>query len=394
MVAQFLTLVEAVRHYRFYQRKFRRRPAGYEPRTALIAPCKGIDTTFERNISSFFAQRYRDYELFFVVESEDDAAYGKLQEIIAEHDEVKAHLVVAGMGTTSSQKLHNLLAAGERVDDSFEVLAFVDSDACLSGDYLLNLVYPLRRDEVGATTGYRWFVPTDEQLSSKVLSAMNAFFAGQMGPHNWNTTWGGAMAIERELFGRAKVAEFWREACTDDYSLTRAVWEQKKIVEFVPACFAASYEQMSWNELFRFARRQFLITRVYMPHLWWLALLGLGHYLVGFWGAFVLTIVWAVMDSAYAIVGAVLAFSFLANGMVKAILRQCFIHEVLERDAARLLGPALIDVMAQPVVAILSIFCLLASGLSRKMEWRGRKYVLRGMRDVEVVAGEGMRHEA
>ncbi len=107
----------------------------------------------------------------------------------------------------------------------------------------------------------------------------NAFFAAQLGPHNWNSAWGGAMAIRREMFEKLEIAKLWRGALSDDYALTYAVKKAELEIVFVPSCFVASYEKSSWSEMFSFARRQFIITRVCMPKLWRLAVLGFGHFI-------------------------------------------------------------------------------------------------------------------
>lgn len=382
---QAATLVQGWRNLVFALRKWQPKPSPYQPRVALIAPCKGIDTAFERNVTALFALDYPDYEVFFVVESSDDPAYAALQKIIATQGaDVPAHLVVAGVSDGCVQKVHNQLAVIDRLDPSFEVLACVDSDACPKPPFLRALVHPLRRQEVGAATGYRWFVPTDHHPASLLLSAINAFFASLMGPHPWNSCWGGAMALKRDTFERAELGSLWRAAFTDDYTCTIAVRRLGLEVAFVPACFVASYESMGWAGLWSFARRQFVLTRVAVPGLWWLAVTGATLFLAGFWVG--LAVTWARLaagapDAWWA---AILPGGIMLSGMLKATARQAVIRKILPEDRGRLVLPGLLDILCSPVIHLFTLACLVASGLSSTVRWRGIRYTLRGLNHVEI----------
>ena len=321
LLIQAVLLVEAHRHLLYTRRKYRPRPLTYMPRVALISPCKGLDNTFDRNIHSFLTLDYPNYELVFVVESQDDPAYQRLLNIIEQNRDratkINARVIVAGHSKTSVQKVHNLLAACDAIGNDVEVLAFVDSDACVKSHFLGSLIHPLRRDFVGATTGYRWFVPTDSAWASRVLSAINAVIASMMGPHSWNATWGGAMAIRREVFKKTRVRDAWANACTDDYSLTNAVRKENLRITFVPACYVASYEQTTWAKMFSFARRQFLITRVLHKKLWIFALLGFGYFVVAFWASLFISLYLFASQSPHAPYAAILPAALMACSMAK-----------------------------------------------------------------------------
>ena len=280
--------------------------------------------------------------------------------------------------------MHNLRSLCQELDEEFEVLVFVDSDACLKPYFLSSMTHPLRRREVGASTGYRWYVPVKFSLSNFVLSAINASVASSLGPHNWNCTWGGAMAIQRDTFLRIGILEIWQNSCTDDLPLTRAVKDAGLKVAFVPACFVASYENMSWGEFFSFARRQFLITRICMPRLWRLALLSWGHFVLAFWTGLVVTLWLANHHSVHAIFAGIMPAFLLAVFMAKAMIRQVMIQKILPEDRLRLLPGALTDILLGPVVAVIALILLLASACSRTMVWRGIKYRLHDYNHTEI----------
>ena len=363
LLIQLLVLLEGYRHCLYTRRKYRPKPSKYQPTAAVICPCKGLDTTFDRNINSLFVQDYPHYEIYFVVQSDDDPAYFRLRQIMQQHQNanhpVRTHLIVAGPARSCVQKVHNLLTACQALPDHVKVMAFIDSDACLKPHFVGSLIHPLRRREVGAATGYRWFVPTDNRLSSKVLSVMNASVASLLGPHQWNSAWGGAMAIRRDIFDKVGVTQAWQNACSDDYLLTDRIKKNNLTVYFVPACFVASYEQMSWRQLFSFARRQFVLTKVCNPQF--------------------------LQHSRLAPYVAILPAALMSASMAKALARQFFIRKILPEDRKKLLAPALLDIFLGPVIAVFSLGCVLSAAGSRTIVWRGIKYHLKDINHTQIL---------
>src|SRR5262249_6631219 len=144
------------------------------------------------------------------------------------------------------------------IESDIEVLAFADSDVCLKRGWLRALVAPLSDRAVGATTGYRWFIPTSGGLVSLLRSALNGSIATTLGGHRNNFAWGGSMAILRSTFERIKVREYWRGTVSDDFALTGAVKAAGLFVKFVPACLVPSFGDCSLKELFEFTTRQII----------------------------------------------------------------------------------------------------------------------------------------
>src|SRR5438094_873681 len=114
-----LTLWDGIRAAR-HMRTFRPRRAGRE-RVTVFCPCKGIDPEFEKNVRSVIDQDYPNYEVLFIVESEDDPAYSKLRGL-------DQKVLVAGRATGQGQKVHNLTYA-VRHAGAPDVYVFCDSDA-------------------------------------------------------------------------------------------------------------------------------------------------------------------------------------------------------------------------------------------------------------------------
>ena len=148
LISQLVFLVQMYRNFRYVLSKYKRPRTWYRPKTALIVPCKGKDIDFEKNITSFYNQDYQQYILYFVVAETSDPAYDQLcelkEKLISSTKAADVRILIAGHGTSCSQKIHNLLHAYKNIPDDIEALAFADSDACIRPDWLSHIVYPLR----------------------------------------------------------------------------------------------------------------------------------------------------------------------------------------------------------------------------------------------------------
>ena len=81
ILSQLLFIYHTARNYHYALTRYKKKRTLYRPKTALIVPCKGLDSNFQQNISSFFNQDYENYLLWFVVADKEDAAYAPLCEL-------------------------------------------------------------------------------------------------------------------------------------------------------------------------------------------------------------------------------------------------------------------------------------------------------------------------
>ena len=119
LLLQSLAALAATARFVLYVLRYPRRSSvggrAYQPRAAIVVPCKGLDPEFEENLRPLFEQDYPDYELVFVTESEADPAHAILTRMIRESSR-PAWLIVAGPAKIRGQKVHNLCAAIETLD--------------------------------------------------------------------------------------------------------------------------------------------------------------------------------------------------------------------------------------------------------------------------------------
>jgi ceramide glucosyltransferase len=389
MVAQGLTVLLVVRNYRFVVRKADRNRIGFCRKAALIIPCKGIDTEFEKNITSFYNLDYSDYEIIFVTESPADPAYNQLLAIKEKlQNKTKAYKISvfsAGVSVLAGQKLHNQLFGCAAADKCAEIYAFADSDACVRPNWLNELSYPLRKEWHGISSGYRWYVPMKNNFATIALSILNAKVAQLLGATIFNQAWGGSMAIRVETFKKLGIEKIWQNAISDDLTISRATKKAGLKVFFVPACFVASYEESNWSSFFEFARRQFLLTRVTSFGTWFFGLMVCLYSVFALWGFTAIAVYLNSTGFSHWYIFLLAAMLALSGQVFTASLRQKMISEIFPADWPRLKVAAVADILAGPVWALLMLVCIISSSIGRTIQWRGIKYKLISPTEVERI---------
>jgi cellulose synthase/poly-beta-1,6-N-acetylglucosamine synthase-like glycosyltransferase len=351
---------------------------GRFPRVAVILPIKGVDDDTPANLEALLNQDYPDYRLIFAVESDEDPVIPLLEKIAREDSRVE--IVLSGLATSRGQKIHNQLAAVSRTGPDDEVLAFLDADAKPNPLWLQHLAAPLTREEdVGASTGYRYYVPVTDHPANKIVSVLNAQVAALLGPYRRTFAWGGSMAIRRKDFYGWGLHDLWQHALSDDFVLSWCVKVKAKTwIHFVPNCLVASEANFNWASLFEFAVRQYRITKVCAPWIWLTALGGALLYLAAF--------SYTLFNSVYDFFRPDLRFSvehlrqcaFFAALYGMTLLR----GHLLILGGERLLPDHAPDIrrtrfwatVGMPWCYVINLLALLGSAMGRHIVWRGIAY--------------------
>ena len=265
------SLWEGFEWLRMVRRRLRSHAGFYAPLAAVICPCKGVESGLKENLTALTQFDYPNYEIYFSIGNERDPA-AKIAGEVKDASRKPVHIVFAGPPEGCSGKVQNLKKAVESLPGNIEVLVFVDSDARLSRGWLAKLIAPLQDSRLGATTAYRWIIPSRSigsgGFSSALASAWNGAIATLLGRSRENFCWGGGTAIRRKTFEDEKVLEAWKGAVSDDLALTRTLEAAGKPILFCAECLAATTHPWTPASLLDFTNRQMLITRVYAPRRW------------------------------------------------------------------------------------------------------------------------------
>ena len=226
---------------------------------ALIVPLSGGDGALEA-LRQLGAQDYTNYELVIAARDANCLPSGALPP--------RMKVALGGKGGRIA-----LLESGVRAARrSTEVFAFGAPEGSVSRFWLRALVAPLKGEVAGASTGFRCYAPDPPAFWPLVRSVWNSVLAGRLGPGGNPFAWSGAMAITKEAFQQARVAEYWDGAERDDLALARALRESRRPIAFAPGAMVVYSEGVTARGFFQQARREMALARVALPWVWWTGL--------------------------------------------------------------------------------------------------------------------------
>ena len=372
-----LTSLYTMRLGRDYERRTHRvlsRPkTGFSPTTCLIMACKGDEPGLEKNIAAMLHQEYEDYFSVIVTDDTKDPAYSVAESVIARYPNSKAMLITSTNHLNASGKVSALLTALEK--NKSEVYAFLDSDSFAPPNWLGELVDPLSDPSIGATTGYRWYFPTQNRFWSHVQSAWNSFGTNLLFDDKYNFPWGGAMAARADILDKIKITEVWSTAVSDDLSLNAALREHGFRIFFLPQCMVASMSNITFPNFIKWATNQTALVRAYYRRLWNYALavfaffniifaLGVTSLLAGF----LLNPTWFIP-----------AFLLLlpsTTSVLRSKARSDLFKHVMPAMQSQFELKSRMDRIASLIVPWIMSYCILKSSRIQEIEWRGHTYKL------------------
>ena len=397
ILLSYKSLVGGFRYLAYFRKELARPRSDYTPFVTVIAPCRGIDPGMQENLKALFEQDFPEYEIIFVVDDKADPAVEIIDVATAKTALVRtgsgsdwvhvtSTLIVAPKAQDCSQKVENLREAVLHTNDRSQIFAFVDSDTRPSSGWLRSLIAPLQDDEVGATTGYRWFISKAPNFASEMNSVWNASIASALGPNTGtNFCWGGSMAMRRDTFERLDMRERWRGTLSDDFAVTRTMDDAKMPIVFVPQAMAATFESCTFSEMLEFTTRQMKITRVYAPNLWLISFIGSGLFSAVMLASFVIIII--SRQNSFAVVAAMTTLVLVsALSIGKAYLRLKAVRMALTQWNTELRRQTFSQLTLFLLAPAIFFYNSFAAWLSRRMTWRGTTYVLKSHRETVIIA--------
>ncbi|AKG23062.1 glycosyltransferase [Calothrix sp. 336/3] len=255
------------------------------PKTALIVCLRGADSLLFNCLRSLLLQNYPNYDVKLVIDSIDDPAWKIAEEAIqiraaCPKDSASSQRNINNFGADNVQitpltirryncslKCSSLVQAVSELDESYEVVALVDSQAIAHPNWLRTLVTPLMDPQIGATTGNRWYVPTGNNWGTLVRYLWNICAMSQM--CLYQIPWSGSLALKTEVIYQTELLEKWARAYREDTMIPGVLAQYGLRVKFVPSGLILNQQECDLPGLFHWMQRQLLACRLYHPR-WWL----------------------------------------------------------------------------------------------------------------------------
>jgi ceramide glucosyltransferase len=109
-------------------------PAPDLPFITVMKPLAGAEDGLRENLLSFFEQDYPEFEVLLAVAAPDDPAVPIARQVMAEHPNTHARLLVAGEAPTPNRKVQSLRRMVEAA--RYDVFVMADSDVRAGSDLL------------------------------------------------------------------------------------------------------------------------------------------------------------------------------------------------------------------------------------------------------------------
>ena len=249
---------------------FQPKPAVLEdaqcPKAAVLLSVRGNDPFLGDCVASLLRQDYPTFDIRIVVDHETDPSWRVIQDIVTRMNPSNVTISVLGEKFgTCTLKPNSLLQALSQLDDSYEVIAILDSDAVTHPTWLKELVAPLQDETIGVASGNRWYMPQRATIGSLVRYTWNAAAVVQM--YFGHFTWGGSVAIRGSVVRHSKLQDRWRHSIAEDTAIYGEVRASGMKAAFVPSLMIVNRESCGLLEFYVWMKRQLLVGR--LQHAGW-----------------------------------------------------------------------------------------------------------------------------
>ncbi|EMI23369.1 glycosyl transferase family protein [Rhodopirellula europaea SH398] len=368
------------------------------PRVAILLCLRGADPQLAGGLRRLMNQQYPDYEIFIVIDSETDPAWGVVKQSVDDAGGKSAacqvHISTLRQRLeTCSLKCSSLVQLLDQIDDSFEVVVLADSDLESHPTWLRELVAPLDDPRVGAAFGNRWFLPAAGWMGSLVRQVCNAI--GVVTMHLGQIPWGGSLAIRASVVQESGLRETLTRSIVDDGPVRVALREQGLKLQFVPSLLMANREDCDLRFAHNFLTRQLKWTQTYMSSQWPIMLV----YTLGVLGIYMVTVVLAVVCALAGFHEEAVWFAVGAATYSGTVMTLWFLLDVAARRIIRAQGEPVpgffgVQLLKLPIAMLLAVVihvsAMVRASVLRRVIWRGVTYEVLGPNEVYLLNEQAM----
>ena len=343
----------------------------FTPPISILKPIYGLDREAYENYASFCTQDYPDYEIWFCVSDEHDAAIPVIAKLASDFPQRRINLLIGSDPLGVSDKVNKLCRMAREAQH--EILAVSDSDVRVEPEYLRAIAGPFRDPAVGAVTClYRGL--TDGSLPANLESIGNStdFAAGVLvawlfAPVNF--TLGATMAATKRCLAEIGGFESLVDHFSDDYELGNRIAARGHRVKLSTFPVSIVYPQQTLADAFRHQLRWNVSIRFSRPA---------GHLGLIFTQALPLALLAAVFAPSAAWAISLLVGYLLLRGISAWVVGVYGMRDAGVRKHLELL----------PLRDAFAFVVWIASFFPQRIHWRGREFYVRDKRLVPTAPRE------
>ena len=195
------------------------------PGVSLFKPLHGDEPELERNLDTFFRQEYPRFEILFAARREDDAGLAIARRVASKYPQVRTKFIVTGEPPYPNAKVYSLQLMLAQAAHDFFVIS--DSDARVGGDYIREVVEPLRDRSVGLISCVYRGVPVGGLWSRLEAMAMSVEMTSGVFVSNlleeMRFALGPTMATRRDAVEKIGGFDALGEYCSDDFVIGQLI---------------------------------------------------------------------------------------------------------------------------------------------------------------------------
>ncbi|MEO1995486.1 MAG: glycosyltransferase family 2 protein [Planctomycetaceae bacterium] len=366
-----------------HKRPWQDSPDGDLPEALVILALRGADPYLERTVESLLELDYPRYDLRFVVDCRDDPAWSVVQTVLDRSDAVNVALKVLDKpSSTCGLRVSALLQEIVGLDERYGAVVWLDADVIPYRRWLRDMLEPFGNPKVGATSGIRWYLPNSGGWGTVLRALWNVGSVIYM--QAFGIGFGGSMAVRSEILRDTTVLDKWRCILWEDTYMFQVMSDAGLRLQFVPRATMANQETIGLLACFRFVRRQILNARLYHPSWWALLSLGTMSCVLPLLGLSVALIETLRGNALLATIDMSLVMGYiLGSTVIYGWAGACSNRVVRQRGIPNWRFPVSV-VWIAPLVPVFHLVASVSAAVTRKIEWRGIEYCVRGPAEIEM----------
>lgn len=360
----------AIFSVRAFRTAMRATPSGnVQPPVSILKPICGMEADLTANLRSFCEQDYRDYQIVFGVRDANDPAIPVIEQIMSDYPGRDIALVINDRLFGTNFKIGNLVNIAEQARHDIFVIS--DSDMRVEPDYLMRIVEPFARKEIGATTCLYAGQPAGGLASRLGAMFVNDWFLpSALIPARFTDQefcFGATMAVRRTIVERFGGFQALANFLADDYMLGKFVVREGYKIAVVPCVVKNIIREENLKALFLHETRWARTIKSVQPLGYTLSLITeiLPLSLFAGWGA------WTLTESP----------AWAAAPVLAALALRTALHmDVGTRfGLAGACSPWLI-----PLRDMLSFVVRVGSYFGSRVTWRNNKFIVKRDNRIEI----------